>query len=70
MNCCSGVRLCKTSCPIDFALTESRKVLTTFTWTSASRSATADLAKGIIDVLFGDLALTPQPLEGELKLIG
>jgi hypothetical protein len=30
----------------------------------------ADLAKGIIDVLFGDLALTPQPLEGELKLIG
>ena len=30
----------------------------------------ADIAQGIIDVFLGDLALTPQPLKGQLELVG
>ena len=41
INCCSGVRLWRTSWPIDLALTASRKLRTTLTWTSASKSASA-----------------------------
>ncbi len=70
MNCCSGVRLWSTSWPIDFGFDGIEKAAHDFKVDIGFQEAETHFTQRIIDIIFGDLALTAQPLKGQFKLIG
>ncbi len=63
-NTCPGVRLCATSAPTAFALTESMNVLMTGQRDVRLEQRHAHFAQRLADVVFGDTAAPPQVVNG------